>query len=574
MSYLFYSLKKHAPLLWGGGLLLCILMPTLWFGQVWEDDTQLISHPQVAPSIAFLHQAFFEPFFIHPGRYWRPVGVLSFQLGNLFPLEDRMIIQRVIQLLIACWLYISLSRLFNLFSEQLKIRRGIQSQSFSSLLALALMLSPLYLGNIAWISCRFELLLALSSVKFCMAIMNWMDGYRSTKTTAEITFWMIMALLSKEIAPLVLLCSGMIAAAATSSTPRKVMMNFIQDKKTFFILFFISLAWLIGYQMVRIPGYSMTDGSLDFKNNAALAFWAFYGYAQASIFPWSATTLLHPIPLNSFAMESAGGAIIFALALFLLFHSILKRKIKLSYLALASIIPLIALSLLAGWTKTFQEFPYSERYLGGFPVIFAYALFLVAAKIQRSTLKLNWTSHRVWTTISLLIAILAISAAMSLTPYANDESYWTTAYAQSPQSSVVAMAAAHVAGKTNTGVALAITDKRRIELLTSKSPYASSLFYWNLRLLARNMELQNDYGDPLVAVSIAKSLSEKNENSPVILTILAKIQAMHGDCENAKKTFHVRDNMLQSMSPKEKEVFSPTEQDYQNEANILAQKCQ
>lgn len=573
MSVFFYSYKKHAPVLWGGMFLLLILMPTLWFGQVWEDDTQLLSHPQVVPSISFLHHAFFEPFFIHPGRYWRPVGIMSFQIGNLFAIEDRMIIQRAIQLLIACWLFISLTRLFNIFSEQLKTRTAPHSQGFPSLLALFLMLTPLYLGNIAWISCRFELLLALSSVEFCIATTHWMDGYRSSRTTAKIAFWMTIALLSKEIAPLALLCSGMIAAAATNCPPRKVIANLIQDKKTLFILISISLAWFISYQMVRISGYPMTDGSLDLKTNTALALWAFYGYTLASLFPWSATTLLHPIPLDSFAMESAGGAIFFVLTLLLIFYSIRKRKLKLSYLALASILPLIALSLLAGWTKTFLEFPYSERYLGGFPVIFAYALFLFASWAHKSILKLNWTTRRVLAINSLLIAMLAISASFSLSPYKDDESYWTTAYAQSPQSSVVALAASNVTGRTNVPLALAITDKRRVELLSSRSPYASSLFYWNLKLLARNMELQNDYGDPLVAVSIAKSLSERNESSPVILTILAKIQAMHGNCANAKQTFHVRDNLLKSMSQKERAVFSPSETDYKNEANLLASKC-
>ena len=524
----------------------------------------------------FLHQAWLEPFFIHPGRYWRPVGIMSFQLGNVFPIEHRMLAQRVIQLLIACWLFISLTRLFNIFAEQLKNPQTLPSKGFCSLLALTLMLMPFYVENIAWIACRFELLLAVSSVEYCIATMNWMNGYRSTRTTAKMIFWMTFALLSKEIAPLALFCSTLIAAAAMNFTPRTVIKNFLQNKKTLFILMTICLAWIISYQSVKVPGYSIFNGSLNFSLNTSLSFWAFYGYAIASLVPWSPTTLLHPIPLNSFTMQTAGGVFFFTAFLLLLFYAIILNKIKLAYLALAAILPLIALSFLAGWTKTFLEFAYSERYLGGFPVIYAYVLFLVVSGASQSMQKLNWTRKQTWTTTVVFMATLSLSTSFSLFSYKDHQTYWITAYSQTPHSSVLALIAAEIIWKTNSSLALEILNKRRAELLNSNSLYASTAFVWNLRFFVRDMELQNNSGHHEVAVLTANSLSNKKDMSPFILTVLGKIQLAHVDCENAKYTLSTRDKMLESiaMSPQEKLFMSPSKEDYENEANTLALKCQ
>lgn len=550
------SIKIHPKLLLILPFLASILIifliygPSLNFEGLYSDDDRLISHAQALPGLNGFTLAWTQGFFMQDSLYWRPLGLWTFQLGNLAAEPFRMAVQHAIQIFMCCLLALSMHGLAKRLSASTSTDRPFSPST--PWIATLLASSPFLLESTLWFAARFDLILAVLCCFLTSHAFDFLQSEDKRQLPVKITYCILLtslALLTKESAPFPI---AMALACAAASSRRLFFSK--RMLLLLFPVFVIALLWTIPLaHALQVDRAASLPKIFDWE----IGLLAAGGYGSFFAIPWLAHATGHVIPLNGMGpLHFFGGFILMSLLATALFfyktHRIFFAKI--TSLWFFCILFMSCVSALDPKRSIMTEFFMSERYaLSIIPLI------LLTWSIALGALQAQFTLHKSVLRQGFIFSMIlstAFCATMSIN-YSTKKMYWgSLGPAESSLSANYYGTILWNEKEYKKGVDIILARIQQLDL--SSSRLADGQLYWNQELIANGIDMLARAKQTQQAIAIAERWQQKNQAKEPILLTMATALAMDGQCDKATQARAAVDeakkNTINSPNDHEKRV--------------------
>lgn len=506
-------------------MIIFIYGPSILGENLWSDDGRLMalgSDIQAQPTVKGFAAAWSNGFFMQEALLWRPLGLWSFQLGNLAPEVIRLPIQHGIQLLIAMALAMALHG----FCRNVCRASGIGGQ-YGPWVGTLLVSSPFLVESTAWISARFDLLLATFCCLLASSAMKFWEAKDFKESRGALLGCVCFAwaaLLSKESAPF-----GIAVALSCSLLAFQGQLKAKRLGILLLAMLTTMAIWFAAYSSAVDLGRMAT---LPRVVEWDVAGWALSGYASYLAFPWAVHSTGHLIPLGLPGLRHGVGLAMFGLLTGAMLWCFASKRIRWGLWALLGIGCLIFMAWVAACDPRrgiMGEFFMSERYAMALLPLMACAWMGILRCIKR------WRVHDRWVLWSALACIMlsGLISIMAVHDYSTKRSYWSS------MGVLQSSKAARIYGAElwNQKKYKAALDAMlgRIQILDeSMSPWASGKLQWNQELIADAMDLLIRAGYANQAIEIGHRWIDKGQAQEPIFMIQSMALAREGRCQEAR----------------------------------------